>query len=232
MVGQDLSPDPLVMSSAIPTSICPPRSCLVPLSCLHVKCASRHVHVGVCCAALQWADRRVQIPLLDIATGAQQAERFDELGLLGPLKVGGGNGQIEFRQGKSDALTSQPSAERGHGTLQAEPEGAVSASKMRSLVQSPRIGILLHLDLADGTKLLSSSARVEVPRRALGHTQARRLSYAMCAAFSACPIFSNEDKAERLFVYLLRLILLSHILASSSSTFALGGARDGATRRV
>ena len=146
------------------------------------------MRVGVCCAALQWADRRVQIPLLDIATGAQQAERFDELGLLGPLKVGGGNGQIEFRQGKSDALTSQPSAERGHGTLQAEPEGAVSASKMRSLVQSPRIGILLHLDLADGTKLLSSSARVEVPRRAFG-TLKRDIFHMPCVRLFFMPQF-------------------------------------------
>lgn len=103
---------------------------------------------------------------------------------MGPLKVGGGIGQIESRQRESDAFTSQPSAEKGFGTLLAEPEGAMGSSKMRSLVQSPRIGILLHLDL-DGTKLLSSSARVEVRRRAFGHMQARHLSYAMRAAFYA-----------------------------------------------
>ena len=64
----------------------------------------------------------------------------------------------------------------------------MGASKMRSLVQSPRIGILLHLDLADGTKLLSSSARVEVPRRAFG-TLKRDIFHMPCVRFFFMPQF-------------------------------------------
>jgi hypothetical protein len=49
-----------------PYQYLPPCSYLVPRSCMRVPCASTHVHVVVCCAALQWADRRVHIPVLTL----------------------------------------------------------------------------------------------------------------------------------------------------------------------
>jgi hypothetical protein len=61
----------------------------------------------------------------------------------------------------------------------------VGASNLRSLDRSPRIGILLHLDL-DGTKLLSSSARVEVPRRAFG-TRKRDIFHMPCVRLFFMP---------------------------------------------